>query len=53
MGYGMDGLGSIPDNDKRFFSTSQRPDRLWSPPSLLSNRYRWLSPGDNAAGALS
>jgi hypothetical protein len=27
-----------------FFSTPQPPDQLWSPPSLLSNRYRELFP---------
>jgi hypothetical protein len=33
-GYGLDDLGSIPENAK-FFS-SQRSDRLWGPPSLIS-----------------
>jgi hypothetical protein len=28
--------GSIPGRDKRFLPTPQRPDRLWGPPSLLS-----------------
>jgi hypothetical protein len=37
--YGLGGCGSIPDKDKRFFFTPQRPDRLWGPPSLLSNGY--------------
>jgi hypothetical protein len=27
---------------KRFFSSSQGPDRLWEPPSFLSNWYRVL-----------
>jgi hypothetical protein len=36
--YGLDGMDSIPDNAK-FFSSPQRPDRLWGLPSLLSNRY--------------
>jgi hypothetical protein len=36
-GYGLDGRGSISGKDKRFFYTSQRPDRPWDPPSLLSN----------------
>jgi hypothetical protein len=31
--------GSIPGRGKRFFSTPQHPKRIWSPPSLLSNRY--------------
>jgi hypothetical protein len=41
-GYGLDGPGSIPGN-ARFFSSPQRPDRLWHPASLLSNGYRGLS----------
>jgi hypothetical protein len=32
MGYGLDSKGSIPDGGKRFFSTPQRPGRLWNPP---------------------
>jgi hypothetical protein len=31
--------GSIPGST-RFFSSPQRPDRLWDPPSLLSDWYR-------------
>jgi hypothetical protein len=34
-GYGLDGQGSIPGNGIRLFSTLQRPDWLWVPPSLL------------------
>jgi hypothetical protein len=34
-GYGLDGPGSIPCRSKTFF-TSQGPDRLWGPFSLLS-----------------
>jgi hypothetical protein len=46
QGYGlMNGRGSIPGRGKRFLSSLQRPDRLWGPPSLLSNGYRRLSPG--------
>jgi hypothetical protein len=30
--------GSIPGRDS--FSSLSRPDRLWGPPSLLSNRYQ-------------
>jgi hypothetical protein len=40
-GYGLDGRGSIPDRGKEFFSAAQRPDRLWCPPSLLSNGVEW------------
>jgi hypothetical protein len=29
----------------RIFSSPRRPDRLWGPPSLLSNWYRRLTPG--------
>jgi hypothetical protein len=42
MGYGMDCPGSITDK-ARFFSSAQRPDRLWGSPSLLSSGYRWQS----------
>jgi hypothetical protein len=35
-GYGLDDRGSIPGSE-RFFSTQQRPDRIWGPPSLPSN----------------
>jgi hypothetical protein len=39
-GYRLDGQSSIPGEGKRLFSTSQRVDRLWGPPSLLSDGYR-------------
>jgi hypothetical protein len=48
-GYGLDGPGSIPGN-VRFFSCPKHPDRLWGPPSPLSNG-TFL--GDKAAGACS
>jgi hypothetical protein len=35
-GYGLDGPGLIPGSVK-YFSSPDRPDRLWDPPSLLSN----------------
>jgi hypothetical protein len=35
----LDSPGSIPNN-VRFFSSPQRPDRLWGPPSLLYSGYR-------------
>jgi hypothetical protein len=37
----------------RFFSSPQRPDRLWSPPILLSNGRRGLFSRGKAAGAWS
>jgi hypothetical protein len=52
MGYGLDGPDSIPGNAK-MFSSSQRPDRLQGPPSLLSNGHRGLFPGSEAAGSCS
>jgi hypothetical protein len=36
-GYGLDGCGLIAGRGKRFSSAPQHPDRLWGPPSLLSN----------------
>jgi hypothetical protein len=33
-----------------FLSSPQRLDRPWDPPSLLSDRYRWLFPRGKAAG---
>jgi hypothetical protein len=38
-GYGLDGPRSIPGS-VRFLSSPQLPDRLWGPPSLLSNGHR-------------
>jgi hypothetical protein len=46
-GYGLDDRGSggsIPGEVWEFFSSPSRPDRFWSPPSLLSNGYRELFP---------
>jgi hypothetical protein len=36
-GYRLEGRGSILGRDKRFFPIPHCPDRLWGPPSLLSN----------------
>jgi hypothetical protein len=43
-GYGLEdgGVGVQVPVGARFFSSSQRPDRLWGPPSLLPNDYRGL-----------
>jgi hypothetical protein len=44
IGYGMDdrGVGVRVLVESRIFSSTRRPDRLWGPPSLLSNGYRGL-----------
>jgi len=34
-----------------FFSLPRSSDRLWGPPSLLFNRYLWIIPGCEVAGA--
>jgi hypothetical protein len=39
---------SIPDKDKRFFSSSRLPDRCWCSPSLLFNAYRGVFPRGKA-----
>jgi hypothetical protein len=46
-GYGLDdrGFGVRVPVGSRMFSSPRRPDRPWSPPNILSNRYRGaLSP---------
>jgi hypothetical protein len=45
-GYGLDdrGVGVRVPVGSRIFSTPRLPDRLWGPPDLLSNGYRWLFP---------
>jgi hypothetical protein len=47
-GYGFNGPGSIPG--RSIFSSSQRPDRLRGPPSLLFNGYRGSFPGVKRKG---
>jgi hypothetical protein len=41
---GMDGRDWIPDRGKTFFSIPQCPGKLWCPPNLLYNEYRWILP---------
>jgi hypothetical protein len=43
MVYGLEARESILNKGK-VFSSPQRPDRLWDPPSLLSNGYLGLFP---------
>jgi hypothetical protein len=45
-GYGLDdqGLGVRVPVGARIFTSPCRPDRLWGPPSFLSNGYRRLFP---------
>jgi hypothetical protein len=38
-GYGLEGRDSVPVRAKRLFYSPRCPDRLWGPPSLLSNVY--------------
>jgi len=46
-----DDQGSILGGGWEFFSSPPRPDRIWSPPSLLSNGYhKGFFLGNKAAG---
>jgi hypothetical protein len=42
--YGLDDRHSILDRGGGFFLSPLLPDRLWGPPSLLYNGYRWSFP---------
>jgi len=56
LGYGLDYRGSrvgFPEGGWGFFPSPPRPERLWGPPSLLSNGYRELFPGGKATRAWS
>jgi hypothetical protein len=44
LGYGLEDRGSIPGGCWEFFSKTPRQERLWGPPSLLSNGYQGLFP---------
>jgi hypothetical protein len=52
-GYYLDdrGVGVRDPIALRIFSCPRRPDRLWSPPSLISNEHHGLFQGGKSAGA--
>jgi hypothetical protein len=53
LGYGLGDRGFESQQGLEFFSSQPRPERLWCPPSLLSNRYQGLFPWSKAARAWS
>jgi hypothetical protein len=53
MDYKLNGLGLIPGRSNRSFSTPQRPDQLWGPPSLQSMDTGGCFAGCKPAGAWS
>jgi hypothetical protein len=53
LGYGLEDRGSrvrFPAGGWEFFSSPPRQERLWGPPSLLSNGYQGLSLGVKRPG---
>jgi hypothetical protein len=47
-GYGLNTRISITDRGKRFFSSSQRPDRFWGLPCLWAAISLGIRPGNEA-----
>jgi hypothetical protein len=50
VGYGWTVRNSNPGRGKRFFFSTNRPDRLWGPLSLQFNEYRGSFPGIKQPG---
>jgi hypothetical protein len=50
-GFALDGQGSIAGRGDKFFSSPQRPDRLWAQPPSYTMDTGSSFPGGKAAGA--